>query len=472
MLLRRFYDEPLAQASYLVGCQATGEALVVDPHRMVDDYIAAAREEGLRITHVTETHIHADFVSGARDLAHRTGARLYLSGQGGPDWTYRFARASDAVLLGDGDAFPVGNIRVDVLHTPGHTPEHLSFLITDGAATSRPMGMLSGDFIFVGDVGRPDLLERAAHVHGTMDGMARTLYRSLQRTRALPDYLQLWPGHGAGSACGKALGAVPSTTLGYERMVNWAFTVADEETFVREVLAGQPDPPRYFARMKALNRDGPPPLPADTVDTITPWSLADVEARLRDGGGVIDVRPSRAFAAGHIPGTINVPVSRSFATWVGSIVPPDGDLALIVPRDRARLAAAIRSLRMIGFDHIAGLADESVLHEWARRGQPLAVSAEIDPAALAAMPTARVLDVRNDTEWALGHVADAMHVPLGTLPERMADLPTDQPIVVVCAGGTRSAIALSLLRARGIENVLNLRGGFDAWQVAGLPIAT
>ena len=244
MLLERFYDDKLAQASYLVGCAATGEALVIDPHRDVAQYVRAAEAEGLRITHVTETHIHADFVSGSRELAQRTGATLLLSAEGGSDWQYAFAREAGAVLLRDNDVFRVGNIAVRVLHTPGHTPEHLSFMITDTASTDRPMGVFTGDFVFVGDVGRPDLLERAAKMRGTMEVGARALYRSLQAFKRLPDYLQLWPGHGAGSACGKSLGAVPSTTVGYERIANWGFADMTEDRFVEAVLAGQPEPPK------------------------------------------------------------------------------------------------------------------------------------------------------------------------------------------------------------------------------------
>ncbi|HLL45111.1 MAG TPA: MBL fold metallo-hydrolase, partial [Longimicrobiaceae bacterium] len=229
MILRRLYDDKLAQASYLVGCAATGEALVVDPNRDVEQYVEAARGEGLRVMHVTETHIHADFVSGSRELARRSGAQLFLSGEGGEDWRYAFAEEAGATLLRDGDSFRVGNVRVEVLHTPGHTPEHLAFVVTDTAGADRPMGVLSGDFVFVGDVGRPDLLERAARHEGTMEAGARTLFRSLQRFKALlPDWVQLWPGHGAGSACGKALGAVPQSTLGYEKLFNWGLAAADE----------------------------------------------------------------------------------------------------------------------------------------------------------------------------------------------------------------------------------------------------
>ena len=257
MFFQRFYDEGLAQASYLIGCQQTGEALVVDANRDADPYVACALREGLRIAVVTETHIHADFVSGSRELVARTGASLAISGEGGPDWQYAFADRDHARVLHNGDTITIGLVRLDVLHTPGHTPEHLAFLVTDQASSAQPVGLLSGDFVFVGDVGRPDLLEKAANVRGTMQQSARDLFRSLARFRALPDFVQLWPGHGAGSACGKALGAMPQSTVGYERIANWALGLDDEDTFVQAVLSGQPDPPRYFAEMKRVNRDGP-----------------------------------------------------------------------------------------------------------------------------------------------------------------------------------------------------------------------
>jgi len=212
MLLARIYDDALAQASYLIGCQESGTAIIVDPNRDVARYIDAADRHSLRLEYITETHIHADFVSGARDLARATGAKLLLSREGGADWQYGFARDDDARLLSNGDRFDVGHVRFDVRHTPGHTPEHLSFVVTDRLSSERPVGILTGDFIFVGDVGRPDLLERAANVQGTMDRLARQLFRSIRATSDLPDYLQIWPGHGEGSACGKSLGAMPSTT--------------------------------------------------------------------------------------------------------------------------------------------------------------------------------------------------------------------------------------------------------------------
>ena len=257
MLLKRFYDDGLAQASYLIGCAATGEAIVIDANRDIAQYTDVATAEKLRITHISETHIHADYVSGSRELARATGAQLYLSAEGGKDWQYRFAEDDKAILVRNGDVIKVGNIRLEVWHTPGHTPEHLSFLVTDTAGATDPMGIVTGDFVFVGDVGRPDLLEKAAKVANTMEAGAKDLFRSLERFRTLPDYLQVWPGHGAGSACGKALGAVPTSTVGYERRFNWGVATTDETEFVTMVLAGQPEPPLYFAEMKRINRDGP-----------------------------------------------------------------------------------------------------------------------------------------------------------------------------------------------------------------------
>ena len=229
MFVKRFFEPLIAQNSYLIGCASAGEAIVIDPNRDIQPYLDTAEREGLRITHVTETHIHADFLSGARELAHRTGASLCLSDEGDQDWKYQFDHDRK---LKHGDRITIGNVTLDVLHTPGHTPEHLTFLITDGAAADKPIAAVTGDFIFVGDVGRPDLLERAAKMAGTMEQSAKTLWKSLQEFKKHPDWLQLWPGHGAGSSCGKGISAIPHSTLGYERLFNWAFTAKSEAEFV------------------------------------------------------------------------------------------------------------------------------------------------------------------------------------------------------------------------------------------------
>ena len=467
MILKRFYDEGLAQASYLVGAERTNEALIIDPARDLEPYLGAAAEEDLRITHVTETHIHADFLSGSRDLARLTGARLLLSGEGGRDWQYRIDSAQRAELLRDGDSFTVGEVRIDVRHMPGHTPEHLMFLVTDGASADRPLGAFTGDFIFVGDVGRPDLLERAANVAGTMETSARALYQSLRQMREYPDYLQLWPGHGAGSACGKALGALPSTTLGYERLFNWAFQVADEDEFVRAVLAGQPEPPRYFASMKRLNRDGAPPPERTPLEQL---DLPALSATLEKGtASVIDTRSSAAYATGFIPGTINIPGARSFTTWVGSLFDPERELVLIAENaERARSLA--RELSLIGFDKVAGWASTESLERWAAAGKPMETDVRVGAANLGELAGAEVVDVRSTNEWTAGHIPGARHIFLGNLPDMADELPRDRPLVIACQGGSRSSIGASLLRARGFANVVHFSGGFAEWQREGLPV--
>ncbi len=474
MLLKRFYDDGLAQASYLLASERSDAALVVDANRDVEQYIAAAEAEGLRIAHVTETHIHADFVSGSRELAQRTGATLYLSAEGGRDWRYGYAAESGAVLLKHESQIDVGDVAVTALHTPGHTPEHLSFLVVDRSAAPAPVGMLTGDFVFVGDVGRPDLLERAANVRGTMAASARQLFQSLQLLRALPDHLQIWPGHGAGSACGKSLGALPQSTLGYERIANWAFHIADEAAFVNAVLEGQPEPPTYFAEMKRINRDGPRVLGG--------WrrpqriAAARVGELLAQGTLLVDTRPAADYAAAHIPGTINIPLNRSFTTWAGWLVPYDRDFHLLI--DHARVDAldqAVRDLAMIGLDRVGGYidCDEETLAAWRTGGGALGSIRRITAQRLAERLEKGelcVIDVRARDEWNEGHLPGARHIPLGNLSARIADLP-EGPLVMQCLTGSRSAIAASIVAAQGKE-VWNFEGGFTAWKQAGYPVET
>jgi hydroxyacylglutathione hydrolase len=478
MILKRVYDDNLAQASYLIGCKQTGEALVVDPNRDADQYIALAQAERVRITHVTETHIHADFVSGTRELAARTGATMYLSGEGGPDWQYGFAQAPNARIIRDGDEFQVGNIRVRVAHTPGHTPEHVIFFITDGAAADKPIAVVTGDFVFVGDVGRPDLLEKAAQVKGTMEGAARQLFRSLQTFKLLPDYLQIWPGHGAGSACGKGLSAIPHSTVGYERMFNWAFAYDSEDEFVTAVLSGQPEPPKYFAQMKRINRDGPRVLGG--FPNAPELSFEQFTQVLRAHATVVDTRRISEFAARHVPGTINIPLDRSFSTWAGWLLPYDRDFYLTGSPDT--MSEATKALALIGLDHLAGYFPTAVIDDWAARGNTLQAVPQINSNELARKMErgeVHVLDVRGRSEWDAGHVPDVPNIPLGHLTDRLSELPSDWPLVVHCQSGTRSSIAASVLQAHGVTNVINLTGGFADWARSGhaversqLPVST
>lgn len=469
MLLRYFYDSKLAHASYLVGCQGTGEAIVIDPGRDIEPYLAAVKAEGLWLAAATETHIHADFVSGARELACSARVRLYLSDEGDANWKYQYASAYPHTLLKDGDTFYVGNIRFEVKHTPGHTPEHIAFLITDTAGANQPMGLFSGDFVFVGDVGRPDLLEKAAGVTGTAEVGAHQMFNSLQRFKTLPDYLQLWPAHGAGSACGKALGAVPSSTVGYEKMFNTALSYTDESTFTRALLDGQPEPPRYFAQMKRLNKVGPPVLRGLPQPEHLPFNRLD--ALLAGGALVVDTRPVPAFATGHLPGTVNIPHDNSFTNWAGWLLNYDQPFYLIA--DSPAVPQIVRDLIYIGLDNIGGYFDLSVFDAWRKAGDPLQHYEVATPTQIADQVAAgqiTLVDVRQADEWQSGHIPNAHHIMLGYLPERLSEIPADKPVVVQCRSGARSAIGASVLQARGLPRVINLLGGIKAWSAAGLPV--
>ncbi|NWF70070.1 MAG: MBL fold metallo-hydrolase [Chloroflexi bacterium] len=456
MLLKYFYHQALAQASYMVGCQATGEALVIDPARDIQPYVQAAQQAGLRITHVTETHIHADFVSGVRELAAHSGAQILLSAEGGADWAYDY----ESTALRDGDRFMVGNIRLDVLHTPGHTPEHLIFMLTDTAGADSAMGLFTGDLLFVGDIGRPDLLEEAAGIAHTREPGARQQFRNLQRLKTLPDYLQVWPGHGAGSACGKALGAIPSTTLGYEKLFNRAFQFNDENAFVDWLLQGQPEAPRYFGQMKRVNKTGPALL-QDLREPLRldPTILPEV---LKTGALVIDTRAGAAFARGHIPGTLHIPAGENtFSTYAGWYVDFRQPTYLIAAEDDAE--RIVRELRAVGVDNIPGYFTPDV----AEKGGGQVEQITVQQAAALAAPY--ILDVRSRSEYEDGHIPAAQHIAMGYVPRRLHELPRDRQIIVQCGAGVRSMIVASLLAGQGLR-VINLVGGIDAWKQAGLPL--
>ena len=335
------------------------------------------------------------------------------------------------------------------------------------------MGVLTGDFIFVGDVGRPDLLEKAAGVAGTMEASARALYASIERFRnALPDFVQLWPGHGAGSACGKALGAVPQTTLGYEKLFNIGVAATDEAEFVQTILAGQPEPPKYFAEMKRINRDGPRLLGGFHCPPRMPENM--LESLLADGAVVVDTRHAGDYASEHIAGTINIPQNRSFTTWAGWLVPYDRDFYLIVDESCTEcLEEAVRDLAMIGLDRVAGYFDVQVLEAWRARRRPLASVRQVDMKQVSAAledDRVHVIDVRGRAEWEAGHMPGVQNIPVGYLRDRLDEIPRDRPVVLHCQSGGRSAIAASVLEASGITNVLNYTGGFSEWQAKGQPV--
>ncbi len=469
MVLKRLFDENLAHASYLVGCGVTGDAVVIDPNRDFEQYASSAEDEDLTIVAVAETHIHADFLSGSRELSQRTGATLYLSDEGGEDWSYVFGSEANVRLIRDGDVIRIGTIRLDVLHSPGHTPEHISFVLTDERASPEPMALFSGDFVFVGDVGRPDLLERAASVRGTMEPAAKQLYRSLQRVRPMPAHLMVFPAHGAGSACGKSLGAVPVTTLGYERSSNWAMRTDSEEAFVRTVLEGQPDPPRYFAEMKRLNKIGPPFL-GELGD---PARLAPemLDAALKDGV-VIDTRMPEEALKGLVPGTLLVPLRRSFTTRCGWLVGYDKPI-FVIAKDHVLAREAIKRLAMIGLDDCRGFFGPDSLESWrGRHGELLTVgemSVEDFSDALKAGSVAG-LDVRSSDEHLELNIPGVPNIPFGQLASRARELSKDKPIVVFCESGGRSPTAASILLREGFEHVFDLPVGFTGYEKGGFEI--
>lgn len=474
MIVKRFFEMKLAQTSYLIGCKEKREAIVIDPNRDAEQYEKAAEAEGVRIAHITETHIHADYLSGSRELAARTGATLYVSDEGDASWKYAFAGEPGVKTVKNGDRITVGNVLIDVVHTPGHTPEHLSFLVTDSLVATDPIAAATGDFIFVGDVGRPDLLEKAANIKGTMEAGAKSLYESLQRFSQKPDWLQIWPGHGAGSACGKGISAIPHSTLGYERRFNWAFQAPSERAFVAGVLAGQPEPPKYFAEMKRLNKEGPRVLGGFPRPPLLDMRL--LERRLHEGALVVDTRRAADFAMGHVPGTINIPSDSSFTTYAGWFVPYSADFYVIVDdRAPAAIDTVARDLAMIGLDRIAGYFDAAVVDEWADRGRQPATIPQITAADLKeslARGAVTLVDVRNENEWQTGHIDGARHIALGYVGDRVDEIPQTKPIVLQCASGVRSAIAASVLQARGVERVINLIGGINAWRKANLPVTS
>lgn len=473
MLLKYFYDEKLAHASYLIGCQKEGVAIVIDPGRYIEQYIEFAKKEGMEVIAAAETHIHADFLSGSRELSHLYNANLYVSDEGDSDWKYQYLNDGRYNLVREGTEFKVGHIKFNVMHTPGHTPESISFLVTDTSQNNytndKPIGIFTGDFIFVGDIGRPDLLETAVGIKDSAKIGAKQLFDSIQKIKLLPDYLQIWPSHGAGSSCGKALGAIPTSTLGYEKMFNWAFQCNEEDNFVSTLLTGQPEPPKYFSLMKHLNKYGPPIRKKREITVInTVEELQEVMRRVQQ---IVDIRDVEGFAAGHIEKSINIPYNNSFTTWCGWLLDYKTETLIILDEEKVKVEEVIREFESIGLDNSITFAPLKVIQRFDRlESYKEKTSIELYPHIKGG--SVRVLDVRRKKEWEEGHLHDAIHITLGNLFEKLDDVPKDCPIVLQCRTGLRSAIAASILQRAGIKDVVNLKGGFLAWKNAGLPYDT
>jgi len=451
MHLRQFYVGCLAHASYLIG--DGGEAVVVDPSRDIEMYLDEAAVQGLRITWVLETHLHADFVSGHRELAARTGATIGIGARAEAGFPHRALR--------DGDQIMIGGTRIVALETPGHTPESLSFAVFERAADPQPVGVLTGDTLFVGDVGRVDILSSRLPVAELAGLMYDSLHRKLL---TLPDHTRVYPAHGAGSLCGRSMSAERSSTIGQERATNPALAPMSREAFIADITRDVPETPVYFLHSRDTNRAGPAlraerPLPP----ALSPTSVA---AEIERGAIVLDARPFADYAAGHVPGSLHVPLDGQYASWVGTLVGPDDRLVLV--SDPARTEEAVMRLARVGYENLSGVLDGGV-PGWAAAGRRLQRAAA--EAVIGAIRAGRrVLDVRRAPEWNDSHLEGAHHIPLAQLAARAGELDRGAEWGVVCASGYRSGIALSVLERAGFTRLVNAAGGMDAWRRAGLAV--
>jgi hydroxyacylglutathione hydrolase len=453
VIINQYYLQCLSHASYLVGDETSGEAVVIDPRRDVAEYVADAERLGLRITHVIETHLHADFLSGHLELAHATGADI-IFGSAAP---IEFA----ARTVSDGTWIDLGSVRLQILETPGHTPESICILAFDGPEADEPACVFTGDTLFIGDVGRPDLL---ASVGFSADDLARSLYRSLhEKLLALPDGVEVFPAHGAGSACGKNLSTETMSTMGEQRRLNYALQPMDEESFVAMVTEGQPTAPGYFVYDAITNRKDRALL--DESRASTALGLDEVDAAVADGAVIVDTRLAADYAAGHLRGSINVGLDGRFAEYAGSVVTPQTRIILACD-DGAEHEAMVRLAR-IGFDnvvgHVGGLLEVLALYP-GRVGGASRLTADQLQEAQETIAALQLIDIRNPGEVALGAIPGAISLPLGTLVDHLDELDRHRPTVVYCAGGYRSSTGASLLRTRGFDDVSDLLGGYDGWQ--------
>lgn len=464
MLFERFEVEGLSHYSYGVGCPQAGKLVIVDPERHVDRYLEFAGQHGLTISHVLETHIHADYASGTRVLAERSGAEVWVSGYDrGETYETAFAHRD----LADGDTLEIGGVRIRALHTPGHTPEHLSYLVYERARSEDvPEIMLSGDFLFVGSLGRPDLLGEEAK-----RGLARQMYASVREKLAdLPGGLEVHPAHGADSMCGSGMSGRPSSTLGFERVANpYLDPTLDEAQFVERLLGTVPPFPPYYLRMKQLNAEGAPAVAANG-DAL---AVGEFRALMDSGHVVVDLRDHLAWSGGHIPESLGLGAAKQLAMWAAWVVPYDRPV-LLVAENVDQAGCAVKALAQVGLDNVAGSLAGGI-GAWRAEGLPMRQTIVMSVGELhkrrASGEALNVLDVRGAGEWCAGHIEASVNVHAGQLAQRLADVPSgDAPLAVTCAGGYRSTAAVSVLERAGYDNVINVTGGMDAWVAAGLPI--
>lgn len=456
MDFKQFYLGCLAHASYLIGSE--GEAVIVDPQRDVGQYIEEARSRGLEIRYVLETHLHADFVSGHRELAAKTGAEIVFGHRAGAEFPHRAVR--------DGDELRIGKVVLRALETPGHTPEGISWLVIDTEVSSEPVKVLTGDTLFIGDVGRPDLVGSKGF---TADQMAGMLYDSLHtKLLALGDDVEVYPAHGAGSACGRNISRERSSTIGEQRRTNYALRAMPRDAFITLMTSDLPDAPTYFSMDAEINRKGAGMLSDIEVGPLTPQ---EVNVRLQQGAMVLDVRESTEFANGHVPGSLNIGLKGNYASWSGSLVKPDHRL-IIVAGGKDEVDEAVMRLARVGLENVAGYLDGGIL-AWNAAGLEVETTPQMSVAELYAQLNEdgrklQVIDVRAPGEYQSGHLPGAKNVPLPELERRVdKELDPSQPTAVVCAGGYRSSAAASLLQRHGFKDLYNIIGGTSAWVNAG-----
>jgi hydroxyacylglutathione hydrolase len=460
MYVEQFFIEGLGCASYLVGCEAKGEAAVIDPDRDVRRYIEAAEKKGMKITHIIETHLHADHVSGNTDLADRTGAKIYLHQEAQAEFPHE--------ILNNGDVLELGAVRILARHTPGHTPESLTLFVSDTTRSEKPWMALTGDLLFVGDVGRPDLVGPEA-----ARGLAGKLYDSLfGEMLKHDDGLLIYPGHGSGSLCGRSIGSVRSTSLGFERHSNPSLAIKERERFVGYMTSNLPEQPGNHGHIKSLNRKGPTPI--GDIDT-KPLSTRESIAIFQRGAALLDTRTKDAYIEKHVPGSVHIPLEE-ISSRVGFVLPPSLPVVLLLD-DSGDYEGAVLSLARVGFEKVEGFLVEG-MEGWQKAGLPVTSGdvEDVSPQELDALlkdgSKPLVLDVREPWEYAQGHIPGAKLMPLGQLSSLASELDPSEPVAVVCASGNRSQSAAALLGQKGFNKIYNLADGMYAWQSAGMQITT
>ena len=463
MILKQYYLGCLAQASYLVGDEKTGSAVIVDPRRDVDEYIDEAKTLGLEIKHVLLTHFHADFISGHVELRERTGADIRMGAKADPEFPF--------VAMKDGDLLELGDVRLQVLETPGHTPESVCILVFENAEAKDPHAVFTGDTLFIGDVGRPDLM---ASVGITAKELAGQLYDSTRsKLLTLPDQTLLYPGHGAGSACGKNLSTDTVSTIGRQRRLNYALQPMARDEFVQMISKGQSTAPAYFAYDADLNRKERITLDENLKKVMVPLSAEEVVQRMGEGAHLVDTRDPSDFTLHYVRGSVNIGLGGSYASWVGCLL--DREKPVVILSDPGREQESVMRLGRIGFDNVAGYVQggiEAFAGEPGMRGGGSRLSPKEMDAAVRVGDGGVVLDVRTPGEWEAGHVKGCIHIPLTELGARSEEVPRDKEVMVYCRTGYRSSIAASMLRKQGFDPVTDLIGGIQAWEGEGLEVET